>query len=547
MPEPTEIAANQMIEEVDCVIVGAGFGGLYAIYKLHALGFKIVAFESAPDVGGVWYWNNYPGARCDVESLAYSYSFSEELQQDWKWPERFSAQPDILRYARHVADRFDLRRHIQFETKIMAATWQDTLSRWVFVTDRGTRIAARFFISALGCLSAARVPNIPGLDEFAGKWYHTGQWPTEKINFAGQRVGVIGTGSSAIQAIPIIAEEAAQLTVFQRTPNYSVPAQNGPIDPTHERHVKENYAHYRYLAKVLGRGFVESNENNTFDVSPEEREAEYTKRWDAGGPRYMYAFKDMMVDRAANELAAEFLRKKIKAIVNDPITADLLSPKDYPIGAKRICVDTDYYATFNKPTVSLIDIKCDPVTRITSDGLDLESGRHFALDSLVFATGYDAMTGALLRIDITGLNGQTLRDKWAAGPRTYLGIATEGFPNMFIITGPGSPSVISNVLMSIEQHVEWLSDALVTLRDKGIATMEADADYEQRWGEHVNEVANQTLFPQADSWYLGANIPGKPRVFMPYVGGTAIYREKCEAVRERGYEGFTLKKFTRGS
>jgi cyclohexanone monooxygenase len=544
MSELANIAADQTIEETECVIIGTGFGGLYAIHKLHALGFKVAAFESAPDVGGVWYWNNYPGARCDHESLAYSYSFSEELQQEWKWPEKYSAQPDILRYARHVADRFDLRRHIRFETKIIAATWQEVHRRWVFETDRGTRIAARFFISAVGCLSAARVPDFPGLAEFSGKWYHTGQWPVEKVDFAGQHVGVIGTGSSAIQAIPVIAEDAAQLTVFQRTPNYSVPARNGPLDPVHERHIKENYAHYRHIYKTLGRSFTPPNENTTFDVTPEARAAEYAKRWDAGGPLYMAAFKDMMVNRAANDLAADFLREKIRTIVNDPVTADLLSPKNYPIGAKRICVDTNYYATFNKASVSLVDVKRDPVARITPDGVDLESGRHFVLDTLVFATGYDAMTGALLRIDITGRNGQSLRDKWAAGPRAYLGLATEGFPNMFIITGPGSPSVISNVIMSIEQHVEWLADALVTLRDQNIATMEADAGYEQSWVEHVNEVANRTLFPQAESWYLGANIPGKPRVFMPYVGGMGTYLQECEAVAKNGYDGFILEKST---
>jgi cyclohexanone monooxygenase len=534
------VASAEQSRTVDVVIVGAGFSGMYAIFRLRQIGLTVQCYESAGDVGGVWYWNNYPGARCDGESMAYSYSFDDALQQEWDWPERYSAQPDILRYCQHVAERFNLRPYIAFNTKVTAAHWDEESSRWLFETSTGGRMTAKYFVSAIGCLSATRVPDVPGIGDFKGDSYHTGAWPAEKVDFTGQRVGIIGTGSSAIQAIPIIAQEASQLTVFQRTPNYSVPSRNAPMDKEEEKYIKDNYGHFRYLAKSAGLGFVQPNPNNAFDVSDEERRAEFQKRWDFGGPLFMFSFRDMMVNPAANEAAADFIREKIRETVKDPATADLLSPKGYPIGAKRICVDTNYYETFNQPHVKLVDVKTDPLARITEKGLQLASGRAFEFDRLIFATGYDAMTGSLFKVDIRGRGGLSLQEKWAAGPVTYLGLTSHDFPNMFIVTGPGSPSVISNVLMSLEQHIDWLADTIVMMERKGIATIEADEQYERDWVEHVNEVAYATLFPQADSWYLGPNVPGKRRVFMPYVAGTVAYREKCDAVAANGYEGFIL-------
>lgn len=534
----TDAGQRPIPAELDVLIVGAGFGGMYALHKLRGLGFDALAFESAPDVGGVWYWNNYPGARCDGESLAYSYSFDEDLQQEWCWPERFSAQPDILRYARHVAERFDLRRDIRFETQIVSAEWRESDARWNIATHRGDRIAARWFIAAVGNLSTTRIPTIAGLESFAGETYHTGAWPRQEVDFAGKRVAVIGTGSSGVQAIPVIAPQCLALTVFQRTANYSVPAHNGPLDPERERHIKENYAHYRELARSVGLGFVPLNEHAGPEVTPEERQAEFAKRWNYGGPLYMYAFRDMMTNRATNDEGADFIRARIREAVRDPDTAELLCPKNFPIGAKRICVDTGYFDTFNLPHVRVVDVRSDPVAGATQGGLVLSSGRAFDVDMIVFATGYDAMTGSLLRMAVHGVDGQMLAGKWSAGPRTYLGLATSGFPNFFFITGPGSPSVIGNVIQGIEQHVEWLAELLVAARSRRVTRVEADRETEDRWVEHVNEVANATLFPQAESWYLGANIPGKPRVFMPYVAGGVVFRRICDAVRDKGYEGF---------
>jgi cyclohexanone monooxygenase len=522
------------------LIAGAGFGGMYMLHKARAIGIEALAFEAAPDVGGVWYWNTYPGARCDGESLVYSYSFDEDLQQEWTWPERFSAQPDILRYARHVADRFDLRRDIRFGTRVTSARWDEGAARWAIETDRGDRISARWFVAAVGCLSTAKLPGIPGLGDFAGEWYHTGEWPRETVDFSGRRVAVIGTGSSGVQAIPMIAEEAADLTVFQRTPNYSVPSKNRPTDPAQEREIKSRYGEIRELARTVGLGIVPITDKNGADVTPEERQAEFQKRWDYGGPLFMLSFRDMMVDPDINEAGCEFIRANIRATVKDPETAELLCPKGYPIGAKRICVDTNYFETYNRPNVHLVDIKSDPIARIVPDGVMLASGKRFEVDRIVFATGYDAMTGSLLRMDVRGKGGVGLAEKWSAGPRTYLGIATAGFPNYFVITGPGSPSVIGNVIQGIEQHVEWLGELLAKAMAEGIIVIEADAGFEDRWVDHVNEAADATLFPRAESWYLGADVPGKPRVFMPYVAGAPAYRLICNDVRDKGYAGFHL-------
>lgn len=525
---------------VDAIVVGAGFAGLYALHRLRGLGFSVRVLEAGDGVGGTWYWNRYPGARCDVESLDYSYSFSDELQQQWRWTERYASQPEILAYINHVADRFDLRRDIRLATRVTAAVFDEATNRWTIETDRGERFGARFCIMATGCLSDAQVPDIPARETFAGRWYHTGRWPHDGVDFTAQRVAVIGTGSSAIQSIPIIARAAAHLFVFQRTPNYSVPAHNGPLDPEYERRVRANYAEFRRQARESRVGFVvERSGESALAVHDEERRREYEKRWGRGGLGFSATYADLLTNQAANDTAAAFFREKIRSIVRDPAVAETLTPRDYPLGTKRLCVDTDYYATFNRDNVTLVDLRKTPIVAITPKGVRT-SDREYAVDSLVFATGFDAMTGALLKIDIRGRGGRTLAEKWAAGPRTYLGLAVAGFPNLFTITGPGSPSVLSNMIVSIEQHVDWIADCLAYLRARGHATIEATIEAEDAWVTHVNEVGHTTLYPLARSWYMGANVPGKPRVFMPYVGGVGVYREKCDAVAAAGYAGFTL-------
>ncbi|MGP4020726.1 flavin-containing monooxygenase [Saccharopolyspora sp. 5N708] len=523
----------------DAIIIGAGFAGMYMLKTLRDKGFRAHVFERGTDVGGTWYWNRYPGARCDVESLYYCYSFSEELQQDWQWTERYPSQPEILRYARHVADRFDLRRDISFETDIRAASYHEQTDRWQVRTD-DAELTARFLITAVGCLSAAQTPNFPGINTFRGESYHTGRWPHEDVAFTDKRVAVIGTGSSAIQAIPVIARQAAQVTVFQRTAQFSVPANNHPLSPEEQRRVKADYSRLRAQARTSQTGILsERLERNAVDVPAEELRAELDRRWGIGGVTFCTAYQDTLRDPAANELTASYVREKIREIVDDPHTAELLCPQDYPIGTKRLCVDTDYYATYNRENVSLVDIRHEPISAITPGGLRV-GDREFEFDIIVFATGYDAMTGPLFGIDIRGVGGQRLTDKWAAGPQTYLGVACAGFPNMFTITGPGSPSVLSNMIVSIEQHVEWIGEHLDHLRRNGIRRSEAVAEAEREWGRHVGEVAAATLYPRAASWYMGANVPGKPRVFMPYIGGVGVYREVCQHIADNGYRGFRL-------
>ncbi len=527
--------------EVDVVVVGAGFAGLYLLHKLRALGMRTRVFEDASDVGGTWYWNRYPGARCDVESMQYSYSFSEELQQEWQWSERFSGQPEILRYAEHVAERFDLRRDIQFDTTVTAAHFDEERRCWNVETNRGDRVSAQFVIMATGCLSSTRMPDFKGLEKYTGKTYHTGSWPHEGVDFTGQRVGVIGTGSSAIQAIPVMAEQAAHLTVFQRTPNYSIPSRNSAMTPEYEQQWKSDYESFRDEARKSKNGVLTNpNDVSAMAVSEEERQRVYEARWEEGGTYFMASFNDLATNQASNDTAAAFVRDKIRSIVHDADVAELLAAKDYPIGTKRICVDTSYFETFNRDNVTLVDVRDAPIEEITETGV-ITGGRSFDFDAIVFATGFDAMTGTLLKIDIQGRGGRTLGEKWEAGPRTYLGLMSEGFPNMFMITGPGSPSVLSNMMVSIQQHVDWVVDGMTYLRAGNLDTIEPVREAEDEWVEHVNEVAHQTLFPQANSWYMGANIPGKPRLFMPYIGGVGTYREECDEIAANGYRGFRLE------
>ena len=526
---------------LDAVVVGAGFAGLYMLHRLRGLDLSVRVFEAGEGVGGTWYWNRYPGARCDVESMQYSYSFSEELQREWRWSERFSGQPEILRYANHVADRFDLRRDIRFETRVTAVTWDETAELWTVETDRGDRIAARFCVMATGCLSAARMPDIPGLASFGGDTYHTGHWPHEGVDFTGRRVAVIGTGSSAIQAIPVIAEQAAHVTVFQRTPNFSIPSRNKSMDDEYEALWKSDYTARRLKARTMRNGILyDLNPKGAMDVPEEERRREYESRWLAGGTAFMAAFSNLATCADSNQTAAEFVRAQIRSIVRDPAVAEALLPRDYPIGTKRICVDSDYFETFNRDNVTLVDVRKTPIEAVTPTGVRTSDGSDHGADSIVLATGFDAMTGALLKAGIRGRSGLALADKWEAGPRTYLGLMTAGFPNLFLITGPGSPSVLSNMMVSIEQHVDWVTDCVAHMRARGVQTIEATEEAEDAWVAHANEVAFRTLYPQANSWYMGANIPGKPRVFMPYIGGVGVYREKCDEIAAKEYEGFRL-------
>jgi cyclohexanone monooxygenase len=466
------------------------------------------------------------------------YSFSEPLQQHWQWSERFSSQPEILDYARHVAERFDLRKDIEFDTIVESAHFNEQSSTWTIRTDKGERVTARFCVMATGCISTAQTPAVEGLSDYQGNTYHTGNWPHQGVDFAGQRIAVIGTGSSAIQAIPVLAEQAAHITVFQRTPNYSLPSQNGPMTPEYEKSWKDDYAALRAEQRYTPKGNLrELNDQAALSVSEQERVRMYNERWAIGGAGFLGAYNDLLVDKSANDTAAEFVRQQIRLIVQNPLTAELLAPKTYPIGTKRICIDSGYFETYNRDNVELVDISDAPLEKMTSAGL-IANGQSFVFDSVVFATGFDAMTGTLFNIDIQGRDALTLRDKWIAGPRTYLGLMSHAFPNLFLITGPGSPSVLSNMMVSIEQHVEWVTDTISHMREHGLERVEPQLHAEDNWVEHVNEVAHTTLFPHANSWYMGANIPAKPRLFMPYIGGVGAYRKICEKIVADGYLGF---------
>jgi cation diffusion facilitator CzcD-associated flavoprotein CzcO len=527
--------------EVDAVIVGAGFAGLYAHHRLRQLGLTLQGYEVARDVGGTWWWNRYPGARCDVESMDYCYSFSPELEQEWTWSERYATQPEILRYIDHVADRFDLRRDIQFETRVTAAAWDDLAQRWHVMTERGDTVSAQFCVMAVGCLSAAKRPEVDGIEAFRGPTFHTGQWPHEGVDFAGLRVGVIGTGSSGIQSIPLIAEQAAHVTVFQRTPNFTMPAKNAPLDPGAVKARKAHYREHRQAMRESRAGVVvPMPEESALDVDADARRAKFDAAWESGTLYGMVsAYNDLLVDRDANDTAAEFARSRIRDIVKDADVAERLSPRNHPFGTKRPCLDSGYYSTYNRDDVTLVDVRSTPIVEITPKGIRT-STEEYVLDAIVFATGFDAMTGPLLGPEITGIDGVALRDKWAAGPRTYLGIMTAGFPNLFAVTGPGSPSVLVNMLVAIEQHVDWVAECIAYLRDRDLGSIDATVEAEDAWVDHVNAVAGHTLFPTADSWYMGANVPGKPRVFMPYIGGFPRYTEICDGVAADGYRGFVL-------
>jgi cyclohexanone monooxygenase len=537
-PRPPQSAE----ERFDAVIIGAGFAGLYALYRLRELGFKVRAYEKGGDVGGVWYWNRYPGARCDCESYYYSYSFSKELQQDWCWSQRYAEQPEILRYLRHVADRFDLRRDIAFNTTVESMFFDDATSLWTVTMSGGDVVTARFVVSAAGCISAMQKPDYPGLGAFEGDLYYTAAWPHHDVDFSGKRVGIIGTGASGVQAIPIIAARATHLTVFQRTANFVLPARNGPMGAEFDAWVKAHYDEIR--AKCMaspGAVPFESSHTSALEVSAEERQAVYARTWALGGLRFFAeTFSDLITNAEANETAAEFVRAHIREVVDDPKIAEILIPDSHPIATKRPPLGDDYYATFNRTNVTLVDIARSPITAFSGRTVQTADA-SYELDALVLATGFDAMTGALLRIDVRGSGGLELKAKWAQGARSYLGLSIAGFPNLFTITGPFSPSVVANMPTGVEHHVDWIAGCMTHMRDRGLELIEAEEDAEDRWVEHSTQVANATLYPRTNSWYVGANIPGKPRRFSVYLGGFSAYRQHCEGVAQKDYEGFVLK------
>ncbi|MEQ9638532.1 MAG: NAD(P)/FAD-dependent oxidoreductase [Alphaproteobacteria bacterium] len=541
MKRPDSDAAH---EHVDVLVVGAGLAGLYILHCLRQRGLTARCYEAGSGVGGTWYWNRYPGARVDVESVQYCYHFSDELVKEWQWTEKFAAQPELLRYVNYVADRFDLRRDVKFETRVTSATFDDDANLWTLRTDKGDVASARYCIMATGSLSKPYKPPFPGLEDFRGDWYHTATWPHEEVDFTGKRVGIVGTGSTGIQAIPVVAAQAKHLTVFQRTPNYTAPARNRPLDADEQSAFFAEHDKWRGEVKQTFAAMTGYPLPTRFPAedSPAQRRAYLERRWEEGGmpQSLLSAYKGVAIDEEANRAVADFVRDKIHEIVEDQAVADLLSPPlDLPIGSKRPPIDTDYYDTYNRDNVTLVNVREAPIQRITADGLETAEALH-ELDAIIFATGFDAMTGTLLAIDIQGPNGATLRDAWADGPKSYLGLAVAGLPNLFMINGPGSPSVKANMIVAIEQHTDWLMGLLDHLREAGLDRVEADPQAQEEWVDHTAEVAEATLMPRADSWYVGANIPGKKRVYMPYFGGFDRYSALCEQIAADGYRGFVL-------
>lgn len=529
---------------VEALIIGAGFAGLYQLHLLRdRLGLDAIVLEAGTGVGGTWYWNRYPGARCDSESHGYCYTFDKSLRAKWQFSERYPGHAEIRRYLDHVAETLDLKRDIRLKTRVTGARFDDQANRWTVSTNTGEVFTCQFLIAAVGCLSTANIPKIKGLDSFGGRWYHTGNWPHEPVDFRDKRVGQIGTGSTGIQVAPVVAETAKHLTVFQRTPNYSVPARNAPLSAEHKAKLAARDAEFIGMmrANANGHPFM-ITDRSVFDVSDAERRAIYEASWETGGLQFRAAFRDLLMSKEANDTAAEFLKSKIREVVKDPEAARKLSNIDHPYAAKRPPIDTNYFETFNRPNVSLVDVREDPIEEITPDGIRTKSGMH-PLDIIIFATGFDAMTGPLLSLGITGKDGQALKDAWKAGPVNYLGLQVAGFPNLFTVTGPGSPSVLTNMPIAIEQHVEWIADCIGHMRKAKLDRIETTPEAMDRWVGQVNEAANATLLPTVPhSWYLGANVPGKPRFFMPYAGGLNRYRKICDEVAANGYEGFELSR-----
>ena len=534
----TDVDARQF----DAIIIGAGIAGLYQLYRLREAGMSVRVFEAGSEVGGTWYWNRYPGARFDSESYSYGYSFSDELLQEWDWSEHFAGQPETERYLNHVADKFDLRRDIQFNTRVAAAVYDEAANRWQVRTDDGRTAQARFLITAIGILSAPFIPDFAGRDSFAGVSFHTSQWPKEPIDFSDKRVGVIGTGATAVQLITEIAKNVGHLTVFQRTPNYCAPLRNGPIDPETQQGIKASYPQIFQKCRETFAGFLHDfDERSALDMAPEERNARYEELWaQPGFGKWLGNFSDIMTDLDANATFTEFVRDKIRARVHDPVVAEKLVPKDHPFGTKRVPLESGYYEAYNRDNVLLVDLNETPLERITPKGVRTSDTEH-EFDVLIYATGFDAVTGAFNRIDIRGPGGQALKDKWADGPRTYLGLQVAGFPNLFTLVGPHNGATFCNLPRCIEQNVEWVTDCVRYMRTHEYARIAATPAAEDEWTAHVNELAEGSLLSTVDNWFVGANIPGKKRSFLMYTGGSPAYREKCAEVAARGYEGFTLQ------
>ncbi len=530
------------MDQVDVLVVGAGFAGLRALYRFRSQGHKVLVIEASADIGGVWYHNGYPGARCDVESYDYSYSFSAELEQDWRWSERYATQPEILRYINHVADRFDLRKDIQFNTRMMNATYEEASATWVIATGGGHSVRAKYLMMCVGQLSATKSPDYPGLSSFKGEVIHSGVWPKHKVDYAGKRVAIIGTGSSGMQMTPVIAKEAKHLTVFQRTANFSIPAANAPVSDEEDRTVKANYRERRERAwnSATGLGFM-PNKTSALDVSAEEREKAYEAAWNRLGFGFALTYFDILLKKEANDTAAEFIRKKIASVVQDPVLREKLTPKGHPFASRRPSVDSGYFQAFNRDNVELADVRESPIVEFTPEGIRTQAKLH-AFDMIIFATGFDVFTGSLFKPDIIGRHGMTLKKKWADGPVTHLGVGVSDFPNMFIVVGPGSPSLLSNVMVSTEEQIDWMAALVQKMQIEGLVEVEVQAEAEKMWGQHINDRVKETLYLSTDSYYNGAEVKGKPRVFMPYSGGVRGYRRILHRCAEEGYSGFTFYK-----
>jgi len=528
---------------LDVVVVGAGFAGVYAVYRYRRKNLSVLGFEGGSDVGGTWYHNRYPGARCDVRRIDYSYSFSPDLHQEWRWTETYAAQPEILRYIQHVAERYDLRRDIVFNTRIVAARWNEDARLWRVTTDAGKRVACRFVVLATGALSAPKIPDFPGLADFRGARYQTARWPHDLIDFTGKRVGIFGTGSSGVQCIPVIAEHATHLTVFQRTPPFSTPARNGPMDEKGYAAVRARYEDYRADVKAGWSGQISASLSDVPGPAATYTKAEqrdrFERAWATGGLAPVSIFSDVITNQESNDIITEFIREKIRQIVKDPETAERLCPYDHPVVARRPCIDTNYYETYNRDNVTLVDVRTDPVDRIRPDGIQTRNGFH-PVDAIVFATGFDAFTGQVAKMDIRNAAGERLIDYWKDGARSYIGMSVTGFPNLFLVTGPGSPSVLANVILAGEHDVDWIGDCIAWLGEHHHSRIEATAQAEADWVQHVAEIGAGTLYPKANSWYMGANIAGKPRVFLPFVGGFGNFANTCAAIAREGYRGFSI-------
>ena len=529
------------MEQVDAIVIGAGFAGLRALYRLRKDGKRVVVLESSDGVGGVWKFNAYPGARCDVESYDYSYSFSPELEQEWRWSERYATQPEILSYIEHVADRFDLRKDIRFNTRMASAKHDAATGRWLVTSEDGRQWSGLYFVMCMGQLSLPKTPDYRGQSDFKGEVIHSGDWPKRKIEFAGKCVAIIGTGSSGMQMTPVIARVAKHLTVFQRTANFSIPAANAPVTEEEDRRVKANYRARREQAwnSPTGLGFI-PNKQSALDASPEEREKAYEAAWNRLGFGFALAYHDILLSKPANDTAADFIRRKIASVIDDPATREKLLPKGHPFAARRPSVDSGYFQAFNRDNVELADVKEFPIVEFTPRGIRTAAKEH-EFDIVIFATGFDVFTGSLFKPDIVGRGGVTLKQKWAEGPISQLGVGVAGFPNMLIVVGPGSPSLLSNVMVSIEEQIDWLADLLKYMEAHGKVEFEATPEAEKAWLAHVNERAKETLYLTTDSYYNGAEVAGKPRVFMPYSGGVRGYRRALKKCAEEGYSGFVLR------